>query len=71
MENFVVPLFGAIESRNVEPLVFPYKEHPWGPEQLGHKIHIVPRNDVKILKLVFPTPDIRHQYKTSVSLFKN
>lgn len=68
LEELVVSLFKSVENKKTKPYMFPYKYHPWGPDQLKNKIYIVPLDDkTQKLRLNFPIPDIRDQYRTAVS----
>lgn len=68
LEKLVTSLFNTVANRNVKKLVYPFMHHPWGVEELNHKIYIVPlKNDKKVLRLTFPVPDVREYYKTAVS----
>lgn len=68
LEKIVVPLYSKIENKKVKKLIYPYKYHPFGPDQLKRIIFIQSQSNMKVLRLLFPTPDVSHQYKTAVSL---
>lgn len=59
--------FSAIENKNMEKKV--WKESPYGPEQLGTKIELVPVKDMKTLKLSWPIPDTELEYKSQPAHF--
>ena len=64
-----MPLFKNIENKNSKKLIYPYKFHPLGPEQLRHEIHIVPFTDVQVLRIFFPTEDLSLKYKAAVGFY--
>lgn len=71
MEQIVSASFGMIKDNKQEKLVFSNEQHPWKLDQLGHKIYIVPVVDtIQEIRLTFPAPDVRHQYKISVCFSK-
>lgn len=68
MEENVVSLFKNVQNTKAKQYVYPYKHHAWGSDQLKNKIYIVPlKDETQLLRLIFPIPDIRNQYKTAVS----
>jgi secreted Zn-dependent insulinase-like peptidase len=68
LEEMVVPLFGNVENKDAKKLVYPFKFHPLGPEQLKHEIFIVPKSSsTQLLRVIFPIPDMSRYYKTNVS----
>mgnify|MGYP000894915281 CR=1 FL=1 len=68
LERRVVTLFKDVENKNRENILYSFKHHPWGPEQLKNKIYIVPlSDDAQELRVTFPTPEIRDNYKSAVS----
>lgn len=72
LEKMVVPLFKEIKNKNMKTMKYSFAYHPWGPKQLKRKIHIViPDAPAEVLRLTFPVPDVRKQYRTSVSFEYN
>lgn len=69
LEEHVKTLFESIPNLNKAELAFTFNQHPWGPEQLKHRIYIALESDVQLLRLLFPTPDVFDQkfYLTAVS----
>lgn len=61
LARIVVPLFSRVPNRNVERPTWP--QHPYGPDQLGLRAHVVPVKDNRFLYMTFPTPDLREHYK--------
>lgn len=63
LEDMVVSLgFGNIEKKNLTKKV--WTESPYGDDQLGIKIELVPVKDLRHMTLDFPIPDYREQYRT-------
>ena len=63
----VVPLFEGIKNKNLVPLKFEFKDHPWGADQLKKQLYVAPVNDYNSMQLVFAVPDIYYeQYQISV-----
>ena len=60
LENMAVSSFKNVVDKDVKKLRYPFKHHPWGPEQLKNKICIKPlmAPDMKILRLKFPVPNV-------------
>uniref|UniRef100_A0A8R1HQ00 Insulin-degrading enzyme n=1 Tax=Caenorhabditis japonica TaxID=281687 RepID=A0A8R1HQ00_CAEJA len=54
--------FDAIENKKVARQV--WSEYPYGPEQLGKKVEVVPIKDTRLLTLSFPFPDLNGEYET-------
>jgi len=71
LQDMVIPFFERIENRKVKRLEFAYQDHPWGTDQLQRIVHIAPGVDEKIVRIVFPMPDFRPQYKTAVGSTRN
>ncbi|CAD6193834.1 unnamed protein product [Caenorhabditis auriculariae] len=57
--------FESIENKNVERVA--WNESPYGPEQLGKRIEVVPVKDTRTLQVVFPIPDYNADYKSQPS----
>ncbi|KAK5981740.1 Insulin-degrading enzyme protein, partial [Trichostrongylus colubriformis] len=54
--------FVAIKNKNVKRME--WLESPYGREQLGKRIEIVPIEDTRSLSIEFPIPDLRDEYKS-------
>jgi len=67
LEKMVVPLFEDVKNKNVVPLKFEPKDHPWGVDQLGKRVYVVPVKEVNSVKLIFAVPDIVDEYEKAVS----
>ncbi|CAI4225039.1 unnamed protein product [Auanema sp. JU1783] len=66
LESYLASLkFHEIENKDVEKKE--WLEHPYGPEQLKKRVHIVPIKDTRLFKMVFPIPDYDKEYKSSPS----
>ncbi|KAK6059893.1 peptidase M16 inactive domain protein [Cooperia oncophora] len=64
MESYLGTLgFDAIENKNVKPKE--WLESPYGEEQLGRRIEIVPIKDSRSLTIRFPIPDLQEEYKSN------
>uniref|UniRef100_A0A8R1TWN1 Insulin-degrading enzyme n=2 Tax=Onchocerca TaxID=6281 RepID=A0A8R1TWN1_ONCVO len=63
LEQMVTSLsFGDIGKKNVSRKI--WNEGPYGEEQLGVKIELVPVKDLRYLNLTFPIPDYRDDYRS-------
>uniref|UniRef100_A0A0R3RZQ2 Insulin-degrading enzyme n=1 Tax=Elaeophora elaphi TaxID=1147741 RepID=A0A0R3RZQ2_9BILA len=63
LEQMVTSLsFGDIEKKNVSRKT--WGEGPYGEEQLGVKVELVPVKDLRYLTLTFPIPDYRDDYRS-------
>lgn len=61
LESYLGTLeFDAIENKKVTRQV--WKEFPYGPEQLGKKVEVVPIKDTRMLSISFPFPDLNTEY---------
>ena len=68
LERRIVSSFKHVKNRNTKSITYPFKHHPWGPDNLKNKIYVVPLSDnAESLHVHFPIPEIRGQYKTGVS----
>ena len=68
LEEIVISSFKKVVDKNVRKIVYSQKFHPWEEEQLKYKIYIVPlANELQLLRLNFPVPDVRNQFNTPVS----
>nr|CDJ85655.1 Peptidase M16 domain containing protein [Haemonchus contortus] len=66
MESYLGTLgFDAIENKQVKPMK--WLESPYGREQLGRRIEIVPIKDTRSLTIRFPIPDLQEEYKSNPS----
>ncbi|UMM35850.1 hypothetical protein L5515_008285 [Caenorhabditis briggsae] len=54
--------FDAIENKKVTRQV--WKDFPYGPEQLGKKVEVVPIKDTRMLSISFPFPDLNTEYNS-------
>ncbi|PIO70585.1 peptidase M16 inactive domain protein [Teladorsagia circumcincta] len=64
MESYLGTLgFDAIENKQVKPKQ--WSESPYGEEQLGRRIEIVPIKDSRSLTIRFPIPDLQEEYKSN------
>lgn len=63
LAQMVVPIFAQIPNKNLPAPE--WLEHPYGPEQLGYKIKIVPIKDLRSLHVFFPIPDLHPYYKSN------
>ncbi|VDN07645.1 unnamed protein product [Thelazia callipaeda] len=62
LEKIVTSLsFGSIEKKNVARKI--WNEGPYGEEQLGVKVEIIPVKDLRYLTLTFPIRDYRDDYR--------
>ncbi|PIO64197.1 peptidase, M16 family, partial [Teladorsagia circumcincta] len=55
--------FGNIEDKGVERKE--WLESPYGKEQLGKRVEVVPVEDARKLIVIFPIPDLWAEYKSS------
>ncbi|CAG9536896.1 unnamed protein product [Cercopithifilaria johnstoni] len=63
LEQMVASLsFGDIEKKNVSRKT--WNEGPYGEEQLGVKVELVPVKDLRYLTLTFPIRDYRDDYRS-------
>ncbi|VBB34049.1 unnamed protein product, partial [Acanthocheilonema viteae] len=63
LEQMVTSLsFGNIEKKNVSRKT--WSEGPYGDEQLGVKVELVPVKDLRYLTLTFPIRDYRDDYRS-------
>uniref|UniRef100_A0A915PZQ4 Insulin-degrading enzyme n=1 Tax=Setaria digitata TaxID=48799 RepID=A0A915PZQ4_9BILA len=63
LEEMVTSLsFGSIEKKNVSRKT--WNEGPYGEEQLGVKVELVPVKDLRYLTMTFPIPDYRDDYRS-------
>ncbi|KAF1751249.1 hypothetical protein GCK72_017803 [Caenorhabditis remanei] len=63
LESYLGTLeFDAIENKKVSRQV--WKEFPYGPEQLGKKVEVVPIKDTRMLSVSFPFPDLNNEYQS-------
>ncbi|EFO20407.1 insulin-degrading enzyme [Loa loa] len=63
LEQMVTSLsFGEIEKKNVSRKI--WNEGPYGDEQLGVKVELVPVKDLRYLTLTFPIRDYRDDYRS-------
>uniref|UniRef100_A0A1I7WI57 PRE_C2HC domain-containing protein n=1 Tax=Heterorhabditis bacteriophora TaxID=37862 RepID=A0A1I7WI57_HETBA len=66
METYMNTLgFDAIENKEI--IRKEWIESPYGAEQLGKRIEVVPIKDTRSLKITFPIPDLRHEYRSAPS----
>lgn len=64
MESYLGTLgFDAIENKNVTPKE--WLDSPYGKDQLGKRVEIVPVKDSRSLMVRFPIPDLRAEYKSN------
>uniref|UniRef100_A0A915HZ04 Insulin-degrading enzyme n=1 Tax=Romanomermis culicivorax TaxID=13658 RepID=A0A915HZ04_ROMCU len=63
LAQMVVPIFAKIPNKNLTAPEWP--EHPYGSEQLGHRIDVVPVKDLRSLHAYFPIPDLHPHYKSN------
>ncbi|CAB3398604.1 unnamed protein product [Caenorhabditis bovis] len=54
--------FDAIQNKNLERKE--WLESPYGPEELGRRVEVVPIKDNRYLNIAFPFPDMRAGYKS-------
>jgi len=66
LQEMAENLFGAIVNKNVALPEWP--GNPFGPEQIGKRLLVVPIMDRRSLSITFPFPDVRKHYKSAVSL---
>ena len=66
LEGTVRKIFSVIKNQNIPVPTWP--ESPYGPDELGTRIDLVPVMDMMNLLLLFPLKDYTPQYKTGVSL---
>lgn len=62
MQQWVEEKFSKIPDKALSPLRFP--SDPYGPEQLGKILQVVPVRDSKSVDIYFPTPAVEHLYLT-------
>lgn len=65
LETMVIEKFSEIENKNVKVPEWP--RHPYGEEQYGQKLKIVPIKDIRSLTISFTTDDLTQYYKSAVS----
>jgi len=69
LESIVAPVFASIENKNIERMIFHEYGNLWGEEEYTQqRIYVVPKNDINLLRIYFPAPNVLKQYKTAVSL---
>ncbi|XP_045541115.1 insulin-degrading enzyme [Papilio machaon] len=62
LEAMVVPLFSAIEDRDVTPPAWP--QHPFPPSRCRKRAYCLPVKDLRSLSIEFPIPDYLKHYKS-------
>ncbi|VDM60440.1 unnamed protein product [Angiostrongylus costaricensis] len=64
LESYLGTLgFDTIENKNITPKE--WLDSPYGKEQLGKRIEIVPVKDSRSLMVRFPIPDLQAEYKSN------
>ncbi|XP_034948180.1 insulin-degrading enzyme isoform X2 [Chelonus insularis] len=63
LEKLVVKMFSEVKNKEIEAPEWP--EHPFNEDQFQHKWFIVPIKDVRKLKMMFPLPDLRENFRSS------
>ncbi|CAG0887466.1 unnamed protein product, partial [Cyprideis torosa] len=63
LESEVLKHFSKIVNKNVEKPSWP--EHPYGPNEVGKILEIVPVRETREMAIIFPIPDQMKFYKTS------
>ncbi|XP_013144046.1 PREDICTED: insulin-degrading enzyme [Papilio polytes] len=67
LEAMIVPLFSAIEDRDVTPPSWP--EHPYPPARCRKRAYCLPIKDLRSLSIEFPIPDYLKHYKSGPSYY--
>lgn len=62
LKKIIVPMFSLIPNKNLSIKI--WSEHPYGNDQVGHQLNIVPVKELRSVSISFPIPDLRHQYKS-------
>lgn len=62
----VTTMFGEIVNKDIS--LPPILDHPFSSEQVGFKYYVTSVKDIRDLTILFPIPDLRHHYKSSVSI---
>lgn len=65
LQSLVEETFLPIPNRNVSLPVWP--ENPYGENELGERVDIVPLGKLRSMQLIFPLPYVVEHYKSSVS----
>jgi len=65
LEAMVKPLFSLVKNKDVE--IPRWSESPFGPEQVGVLIRVLPIKDIRQMNIVFPFPDTTKSYRTGVN----
>lgn len=55
LEEMVLSRFGAVENNGRER--YHWTEHPWGEEQLGQRLDVIPVKELRSLHIAWPLPD--------------
>ncbi|KAK0157499.1 hypothetical protein PV328_011239 [Microctonus aethiopoides] len=67
LEAMVIKMFSEIKNKNVAAPEWP--EHPFNNDHFGHEWFIVPINDIRTLKMIFPLPDLRKYYRSNPGMY--
>ncbi|CAG0887164.1 unnamed protein product [Cyprideis torosa] len=63
LEEEVINTFCDIVNKNVQKPSWP--DHPYGPDEVGKILEIVPVRDTRTLSIIFPIPDQIEYYKNA------
>lgn len=64
LEEMVKPLFSQVKNKDVELSV--WNSTPFGPNEVGVLIRVLPIKDIRQMSIVFPFPDTTSSYKAAV-----
>lgn len=67
LQNIVEDLFEKVPNKKVN--VPMWTEYPYTSEQLGTITKVLPIQDLRMFKIIFPLPDIKLHYKTAPDLY--
>lgn len=63
LAEMVVPIFSSVVNKNIDPPN--WIDHPYGPEQVGYRVNVVPVKDLRSMHVYFPIPDLHPFYKSN------
>ncbi|KAK0157498.1 hypothetical protein PV328_011239 [Microctonus aethiopoides] len=67
LEAMVIKMFAEIKNKNIAAPEWP--EHPFNNDHFGHTWMIVPINNIRTLKMIFPLPDLRKYYRSNPGVY--
>ena len=65
LQQIAITRFGDVATNGRER--YSWDTHPWGPEQVGWRLDVVPIKEIRSLHLSFPIPDQHPHYRSQPS----